>query len=241
MKDKGKAFVILIAFDTENLDIIAYEIAADEDRDSWKNLLEKCGPCLLTTKGFYIDGDLDLVSVMKKEFSKTPIQLCVFHKEIRIAQIIPLVHVKTEEDRWLKNIFEIILYNPSHVVAQSGFYKLKINKVVYESVKTKTIFGILNRNFNLLMTHHYHTHMHRTNNVLEGFNGNISQKFDIMRGFKKRENIDRYVKLILLDYRFRKIKNSKFKFRNNKSPLELSGCKNIPTYQHWIETHITAR
>lgn len=241
LKLKGESFVVLVAFDVQTLDIIAYHVSTKEDRQGWLELINKCGSWLSAAKGFYIDGELSLVSVIKDHFPHVPTQLCVFHKEIRIGQIMPLVHLKTEEDKWLKKVFEIVLYNPCEKTVLRYFYKLKIAKTIDKTQKKKKVFGVLNRNFDLLMTHHDHPEMHKTNNVLEGFNGNIKQKLKVMRGIKKEKNVDRYLKLIFLDYRFRKIKNSNFKSRNHKNPLELSSCKEVPTNYHWIEKHISAR
>lgn len=227
----------MIAFDVETLDVIGYQISLKESEEGWLKLLEKCGNCLKNVKGIYIDGQLNLVTVTKNHFPYIPTQLCVFHKEIRIGQIIPLVHLKTEEDKWLKKVFEIILYSSSELRALRYFFKLKIIKTLDRSKKKRKIFGILNRNFDLLMTHHHYPNMHKTNNVLEGFNGNIAQKLRLMRGIKKPSNITRYLKLIFLDYRFRKLQNCGLKERNQKTPLELAGCKNVPQYHHWIEKH----
>jgi hypothetical protein len=51
-------------------------------------------------------------------------------------------------------------------------------------------------------------------------------------------NIDKYLKLLFLNYRFREFHSSKFKHRNGKSPLELAGCVNVPYNYHWIEKHL---
>jgi transposase-like protein len=238
MKHKGEPFVILIAFDTETLDIIGYQISDKESETGWLSLINKYGKELQNLKGIYLDGDLNLIRAVKNNFPNVPIQLCVFHKEIRIGQIIPLVHLKTEEDKWLKEVSKAILYSDSEITALRYLFKLKIMKTLYPSKKKKEIYGVLNNNFNLMMTHHHYPNMHRTNNVLEGFNGNISQKLDIMRGFKKGMNIDRYLKLLFLNYRFREFHGSRFKHRNGKSPLELAGCTNVPKCHEWIEKHM---
>lgn len=238
LKYKENSFVVLIAFDVETLDIIEYQVSFKESEEGWLKLLIKCGDGLKGVKGIYIDGQLDLVTVIKNHFPNVPTQLCVFHKEIRIGQIIPLVHLKTEEDKWLKNTFEIILYSQSELQALAYFLRLGIFKTFdKKSKKKKKIYGVLKRNFHLLMTHHHYPNMHRTNNILEGFNGNIAQKLRLMRGIKKSENIERYLKLIFLDYRFRKLQNCGLKDRNKKSPLELAECENVPQYHHWIEKH----
>jgi len=71
------------------------------------------------------------------------------------------------------------------------------------------------------------------NNTLEGFNHIIKRKIRLMKGFKKELNMDRWLKFILLDYRFHKIHSSGFRNRNGKSPLELAEV-NLPKYHNWI-------
>ena len=63
--------------------------------------------------------------------------------------------------------------------------------------------------------------MHRDNNLLECFNGILKPRLNLMKSFKKEENLDRYLKLFLLEFRFRPLKESRFKERRNQSPLQL--------------------
>ena len=56
-----------------------------------------------------------------------------------------------------------------------------------------------------------------------------------MKGFKKEMNIYRRLKLILSDYRFHKIKSSKFPNLNGKLPLELAGVK-LANHFNWIKS-----
>jgi hypothetical protein len=71
------------------------------------------------------------------------------------------------------------------------------------------------------------------NNVLEGFNHIIKRKLRLTKGFKKELNIHRWLKLMLLDYRFHIIRSSKFPDRNGKSPLELAEVE-LPKHYNWI-------
>ena len=54
-----------------------------------------------------------------------------------------------------------------------------------------------------------------------------------MKGFKKPININRWIKLIMLDWRFHKLTESEYKERRNKSPLELADCK-LPKIYNWM-------
>jgi len=78
-----------------------------------------------------------------------------------------------------------------------------------------------------------HPHMRRDNNLLECFNGIIKPRLDLMKGFKKQENLDRYLKLFLLEYRFHSLKESRFADRRGKSPLQIAGV-NLPQYYNFL-------
>ena len=75
--------------------------------------------------------------------------------------------------------------------------------------------------------------MQRDNNLLECFNGIIKPRLKLMRSFKKKENLDRYLKLFLLEYRFRPLKESAFRDRRGQSPLQLSNVY-LPKYYNFI-------
>jgi len=75
--------------------------------------------------------------------------------------------------------------------------------------------------------------MERDNNLIECFNGCIKPRLKLMKGFKKKQNLDRYLKLFLLEFRFHTLKESRFKERRSKSPLELGGV-NLPKYYNFL-------
>jgi len=99
--------------------------------------------------------------------------------------------------------------------------------------KLKAIIGALKRNFALLLTHFDHPEMSPYNNVLEGFNDCIKRRTILMKGFKKPVNIERWLKLIMVDWRFHILKETAFKQRRNQSPLELAGV-GLPKIYNWL-------
>ena len=91
----------------------------------------------------------------------------------------------------------------------------------------------LKRNFKYTLTHFDYPGMQRDNNLIECFNGCIKPRLNLMKGFKKKENLDRYLKLFLLEFRFRPLRESRFKERKGISPLELGGIY-LPKYYNFL-------
>jgi len=54
-----------------------------------------------------------------------------------------------------------------------------------------------------------------------------------MKGFKKEENLNRYLKLFLLSYRFHSLKESESETRVGRSPMEIAGV-NLPEFYNFL-------
>ncbi|MBI2436782.1 MAG: hypothetical protein HYV41_03525 [Candidatus Magasanikbacteria bacterium] len=93
--------------------------------------------------------------------------------------------------------------------------------------------GVLKRNFDLLLTHYDNPEMSPYNNVLEGFNYLIKRRTRLMKGFKKPINISRWLKLLILDWRFHILTESEVTRKRNRSPLQLANCM-LPKIPNWI-------
>lgn len=236
-KFHGANKVLIICFDAASLDLVNYLIADDENYISYGrliNLVNMAEPGILTgAKGFYADGELGLLKQLKDNYGKVPLQLCVFHKYTRSNQIIPFIRAKGI-DKTIKSMVEKVLFAPTKDEAIASLDSLKrYAREHQQNDKLRKIVGVLKRNFHLLLTHFDNPDMSPYNNVLEGFNHIIKRKIRLMKGFKKELNMDRWLKFILLDYRFHKVHSSGFIGRNGKSPLELA-LVNLPKYHNWI-------
>ena len=236
-KYAGADMVLIICFDVVTLDLVDYLVASDEDYLSYDKLFDsiaKTEPDILpNSKGFYADGELSLLKVIRERYSQVPLQLCVFHKYTRSNQIIPFVRAKGI-NKIIKDKIEKVLFAISKDDAINALDDLKRYAQEHqENDKLKKIVGVLKRNFHLLLTHFDNPKMSPYNNVLEGFNHIIKRRIRLMKGFKKELNIERWFKFMLLDYRFHKIHSSKFSERNNNSPLELAEV-DLPKYHNWI-------
>lgn len=235
LKYRGRDIVLLIMFDVYTLDIVNYSVALDETVKSYKNLIEPVlSEISVGVKGLFCDGEPSLLKVLKCTFVGVPIQLCVFHKYARVNQLVPFMRPKSKLDREIKERVEKILFAETKNNAMTALKELEqFAKENQSHEKLKEVVGVIKRNFDLLLTHFDHPEMSPYNNILEGFNHIIKRRTRLMKGFKKPINITRWLKLILLDWRFHPLKETIFAFRRNKSPLQLASVK-LPKIYNWL-------
>jgi transposase-like protein len=236
LKYRGKDIVLLILLDVKTLDIVNWRIALEENQKAYDKLLvDAHAEIANNARGFHCDGDPGLLKALKNLFPETPIQLCVFHKYSRTGQLIPFVRIKNDTDREIKKLVEKVLFAKTKQEAISSLAELQRYAQEHQKhKKLKELIGVLKRNFDLLLTHFDNPEMSPYNNVLEGFNYVVKRRTKLMKGFKKPININKWLKLILTDWRFHRLRESQFKDRKNKSPLELAGC-NLPKIHNWIK------
>ena len=235
IKYRGEDRVLLILFDVETLDTVAYLVADEETKEAFTALLKLAWPEIsVGMKGFFCDGDPGLLAVLKDLCPGVPIQVCVFHKYSRIGQLIPFKRPKNELDKAIKERVGQILFAKSKELAESALQELEqFAKEHQDYKKLDEVIGVVHENFDLLLTHFEHSEMSPYNNVLEGFNHVIKRRIRLMKGFKKDINIDRWIKLLLLDWRFHELKESAFDDRKGKMPLELAGV-DLPEIFNWL-------
>lgn len=242
----GAAFVVLICFDPETFDVIGYRTASEENYQSYRNLclevrekLERLGTKIV---GLYGDGEKGLLKALNGVFPGIPFQLCIVHKYLRMGQVIPFKSVNRKGVFYLrkrkilkfKRLFEETIFAENKERSLKKFAELKVFAQAHGLEKFHQGYRILKDNFKLTLTHYDYPHMERDNNLLECFNSVISRKLDLFKGFKQDGNIDRYLKLILLDYRFHKLTESRFAYRRDQAPLELAQA-NLPAYYNFIK------
>ena len=235
LKYRGDDIVLLILFDVETLDTIAYHVADEETTEVYTTLLKLAEPEIsVGMKGFFCDGEPGLLAALGKQCQGVPVQLCVFHKYSRIKQLIPFKRSRNELDREIKERVRKILFAESKDEAINALHQLEQFAKDNQSYgKLNEVIEVIHRNFDLLLTHFEHTEMSPYNNVLEGFNHIIKRRTRLMKGFKKEINIDRWLKLLILDWRFHVLKESAFDSRRGKMPLELAGVK-LPEIYNWL-------
>ncbi len=239
--------VLLVAFDPVSFDIIAAHWEKDETEEGYTRLvsevIQKLGA--LEIKGAYGDGDNGLILSLKKLLPHVPFQLCIVHKEMRMGQLVPVKSLhhsryftdeQKHEIKTFQFLFREVIYAKTKEESVAALETL--GKYVKQNPNERFLkaYRSLNRNFQYTLTHFNHVHMERDNNLLECFNGILKPRLNLMKSFKKEENLDRYLKLFLLEYRFRSLTTLRsgflayFKLRLPSIffPLILDICSNDP-------------
>lgn len=235
-KFDGEEIVLLVTFDPETFDVVSARWEKEETQHGYELLITDCVNKIgiTTIKGVYGDGDNGIIEAKKHLLPDTPFQTCVFHKELKMGQVIPIKSVKHSKKltayqkhdiRTFQVLFREVIYAETKEASYAAFDRLKAyahsNTHQYPERFMKA-YRSLAHNFKYTLTHFDHTGMKRDNNLLECFNGCIKPRLRLMKGFKKEENLDRYLKLFLLEFRFTPLTESRFEERRGKSPLEIA-------------------
>ena len=242
----GQSFCLLICFDPETFDIVDYLVCDRENFKAYSALCltvkERLKRAEARVEGIYFDGEKGLIAACSRVFPGVPQQLCVVHKYLRMGEIVPFKSVNRKGVFYLKRrailkfkkLFEETIFAKSKEESLTKFKELDAFTRNHFLDRFYKGYRILKSNFHLTLTHFDYPHMNRDNNLIECFNSIISRKFDLFKGFKKDGNIERYLKLVFLDFRFHKLTESRFAYRRDESPLELSRA-NIPTHYNFIK------
>ena len=218
-KFKGMDVVLLVCFDPETFDVIEAIWSLKECEKSYTQLLQKVikKMGIKNVRGVYGDGDKGLINSLKNNIPSVPFQLV----PVKLVNISKRMSDQVKKEiKEFQEKFRAVIYAKDK---KGSLLALKVLKVYVDSSnqeRFKKAFRSLKTNFKYTLTHFDHPGMMRDNNLIECFNGIIKPKLRLMKGFKKYKNMDRYLKLFLLDYRFHALKESRFKKRRGLCPLQ---------------------
>jgi len=244
-KYRRRNFVLLVAFDPQTFDPIATKLETDETQAGYERLITEVTNKLgaVNIKGVYGDGDKGLIKALKTLLPTVPFQLCIVHKEMKMGQIVPVKSVRISKKltpfqkhdiKVFQLLFRNVIYAASKDESSQNLEKLKQYSDETKDERFQKAYRSLAYNFKYTLTHFDHSEMERDNNILEGFNSILKRRLRLLKGFKKPGNIEKYIKLILLDYRFHEFIGSGKKKRQGVTPLELSGVI-LPDYYNFIK------
>jgi hypothetical protein len=230
----GEETVLIVCFDPITFDIVSAQWSPTETQKAYEDVMTEAVNKIGATnvKGLYADGDRGFMAAWKHLLPTIPFQLCVFHKELRMGQIVPIKSVsrskqmdnKTKHDiRVFQLLFRDAIYSDTKDEcwgALLGLERYCKSDQHDQSERFMKAYRSLKHNFIYTLTHFDHPHMKRDNNMIENFNGCMKPRLKLMRGFKKEDNLDRYLKLFIFDYRFHVFKGSEDMSRRNRSPLQ---------------------
>ena len=221
---KDKAALLLTA-DATTQDIPVAGLYESENAANYKILLEQLRDDIgYPIKGIIVDGDPAVLTAISSEFSKIPLQLCIRHYDENLKRHFRYYfHGITDGvPRFLDMVHEMLYVKNS----------LHLDQVYREYLDWLPFFYVtglqsevdrVESNFGRLWTHLQYPEMPRTNNVIEGIIRQLSRKIDDTDGFNSMRTAWNSLKLMIMNYRFKRFTCSRIKGHNGKCPLQLAG------------------
>jgi len=229
---------ILIAVDLESLDIIYYGIYSSESEISWYDFLDGLSSSLngVYPKLFVSDGKKGINNSLRRLYEFVPRQVCVVHKLRRLQNVFPQRRLTRYEKIVKKTASEAILastlrdfikaeHRLQRLTGASELRTVLSNDSILELRKTLRARGIIRYQKNDFLSQYFYKNVvkgDRSNNTLEGINSILKTRIRLFRGFKSKELFPYWMNLLVIFYRFHRFKSSKYKWRQNKRPIELN-------------------
>ncbi len=221
-KDKG---ALLLAADARTQDIPYAALFETEEAENYKQLLKTLKDGIhYPIKGITVDGDPALLNAISSVFTEVSLQLCVKHYDDNLRRYFKY-HFQGIQDgipRFVEIVHKMLYAkNISHLNHLYGEYLCSLDFFYATGLKKEV--DHFESNFGKLWTHLYHPGMPRTTNIIEGIIRQLSRKIDDTDGFESRQTAWNSLRLMIMNYRFKRFSCSRITGNNGKSPLELAG------------------
>lgn len=222
---KGDKRCLLIGVDHPTQDLVHALVLDEETADGFARLatearLDAGHP--LT--GVVSDLGPGFANIHRDHFGSVPFQACRVHFDRRLDQEIPksLWSAKAPLYAELKERIREVLYADDYDHAVSLLHALARDRVRFKGIGKINMIRSLERTFDLFMAHHFTPGLPADNNVTENVIKQLNKKLRLMEGFETIESAERYARLLVGCYRFKRFTDS-HNGNNGKAPLELAG------------------
>lgn len=222
----GKHHCLLIGVDHPTQDIVHALVLEAETGDGFAQLeTEVRLDAGYPLKGVVSDLGAGFAEAHRDHFGAVPFQACRIHFDRRLDQDIP----KAKRSRAaplhaeLKERIRAVLYAPTHDEALRLLAALQADRARFKGIGRADSLESLVRNFDLYTAHHFTPGLPADNNVTENVVKQLNKKLRLMEGFSSLESAERYVRLLVGCYRFKRFTDSCRAQSNGKAPLELAG------------------
>lgn len=164
-----------------------------------------------------------------------PHQLCCVHVLREVDRTLKYPSTRDEHHRRLRKLLRRLLFAPT--LKSLAFRKKQLRRWRIQDGQEKQALNKVLRNLPLTSTYlrlrerkdqGERLYLPRSSNGLENGISRIEERLKTMRGFKTLKTAQLTLKLIILNLRFGKMKNSKKRRKNGRSPLTLAGAVNLP-------------
>lgn len=222
----GQEATFLIGVDQGTHDVVHAVVAALEGEEPFERVVrEAVTEARYPLKGLVSDAAAPFLAAHANYFARVPLQLCRIHASRRLDFIIPKAkrspHAFLRAE--LKDRVRAVLFASTEKEARRLFRALLADRDRYDGLGRTDTLAAMERSFELYMTHHRVGGMPADANITENVIKQLGKKLRLMEGFASLESAERFSRLLVGCYRFKRFTDSCRRKDNGKSPLQLAG------------------
>jgi hypothetical protein len=221
---KGNKHCLLVGVDHPTQDLVHALVLEAETAEGFARLeTEARLDAGYPLYGVVSDFGPGFVQTHRDHFGAVPFQACRVHFDRRLDSDIPKSKWSRKAPLYaeLKDRIRKVLYAPTYDEACRHLRALTEERRRFKGIGKVNVIRALERNFDIYMTHLFTPGLPADNNVTENVIKQLNKKLRLMEGFESLESAERYVRLLVGCYRFKRFTDSCN--GNGKSPLELAG------------------
>lgn len=222
----GEEASLLVGVDQATQDVVHAVVAETEGEEGFERLVREAvtvGGYPL--KGLVSDAAPPFLAAHANYFARVPLQLCRIHASRRLDFDIPKAERSSDAPlrAELKDRVRAVLFAPDENTARELLGALLENRARYEGLGRRDTLAALEKRFALYMTHHRVEGMPADANITENVIKQVGKKLRLMEGFTSLGSAERFSRLLVGCYRFKRFTDSCRRDDNGRSPLQLAG------------------
>lgn len=221
---KGTEHALMVAVDQATQDVVHALVSKAETEAAFYQLVREAVVVAgYPLKGLITDASPRFVRAHANHLARVPLQLCRIHFSRNLDYNIakskhgPDAELRAE----FKERLRAVLFADSYQQARNLFAVLEDQADRYRGLSRWDTLGSLRDRFDLYMTHHQVPGLPADANITENVIKQLGRKLGLMEGFGSVETADRFIRLLIACYRFKRFTDSG-QGHNGKSPLELA-------------------
>jgi transposase-like protein len=232
---RGNKHCLFIAVDHPTQDLVHALVLESETADGFARIeTEARLDAGYPFKGVVSDLGPGFAQAHRDHFGAVPFQACRVHFDRRLDSNIPKAKWSKKAPLYveLKERIRAVLYADGYEQARTHLDQLVADRKRFKGTGNVDVIHALRRHFDLYMAHHFAPGLPADNNVTENVIKQLNKKLRLMEGFASIESAERYVRLLVGCYRFKRFTDSCRDTHNGSAPLELAGV-DLPG-GHWL-------
>jgi transposase-like protein len=223
---RGDKHCLLIGVDHPTQDLVHALVLESETADGFARLVTEARlDAGYPLKGVVTDLGPGFAQAHRDHFGVVPFQACRVHFDRRLDSNIPKAKWSKKAPLYaeLKDRIRAVLFADTYGQARALVGELVAERRRFKDTGNVDVIYALRLSFDLYMAHHFTPGLPADNNVTENVIKQLNKKLRLMEGFESIESAERYVRLLVGCYRFKRFTDSCRKADNGSSPLELAG------------------